>query len=293
MATFSSINEVKYQLINFLDDRTLHQLIDVGYFLVGCAIHWYITYYFVFRQDIISKQLQKWNDYEKAFQGENEPENTNKMEWLPIITGIGTIAFSIIKSISYTDLESWSLEGLILENSEDTAYCIFLWKPDQLRSESFHEDYGTNLNWVTYAMGIVGLMSTICWNLSVDIFKDLLIWIAFVNKHHMLRFGDQINKSVTRKRAIGKNSEQNDDHCWQMYREVIQVNSDTNSTFCFIFLINHLHSFMVSSYWLTQVLNTKTTLRVLVLVGYNVVKGIFSYLPAQQASGQVEINNFL
>ncbi len=293
MATFNSFNEIKYQFINFLDERTLHQLIDVGYFLVGCGIHWCTIYYFVFRQDDILKLLQIWDDYDTAYIVDNQSQETNKMEWLPILTGTVTITMSVIKSILYTDLEKWSFEGLILENSEDTAYCIFLWKPEQLFSNSFEDDYGTDLNGITYAMGLVGLIATICLNVSVDIFKDFLIWIAFVNKHHMLRFGNKINQSLIQKKATGRNLEENNDDCWQAYREVFEVNSVTNSTFCLMYLINHLHSFLVFSYWLTQVLNKQAALRVLILVGYNVVKGIFPYIPARQASGEVSTIRFL
>lgn len=216
-----------------------------------------------------------------------QPEQKTKMEWLPIIVGIGTITMAILKAIIYIDLNSWTLERLILEHSEDTSLGLFLWKTDDLCSESFKEIYGSNLNGINCTLGTFGLMAAIFCNMSVDLAKDMLIWVAIVNKNQILRFGTKIKENLHQKKTTGKNLEETDDQCWQAYRETLEMNSVTNSTFSLIYLIIHLHSFLVASYWLTQVLNKKVKLRVLLLVGYNVMKGIFSYFPAIIAATEV------
>lgn len=287
MASFNSFNRAKYEIVSFIGDRTINQFIDVGYFLTGCLIHWYFIYFFLYRQESITKYLQTCKNYEEAYVSGNQAENKNQLEWQPIVLGIGTVTLAILKSIMYTELNSWSLKGLILDHSYNVGDGFFFWKPDQLYDSSLKDEYGTTFNWKTCMMGIFGLTTVICWNISVDLSKDLIIWVAFVNKNQMMAFGQKIMESLQQKKATKKNSEENDDKCWRMYRQVLESNSVTNSTYHNMFLVNHLHSFVMSSYWLTHLLNQKAKLRVVLFLGYNVAKGIFAFFPARKTAAEV------
>lgn len=200
MASFTSITMVKFEVVNFVDDRTINQFIEMGYFLVNGAVHWYLTYFMMFRFNKISNTFESWNDHEKKINGgENITSSKKKPEWLPKINWMITLTMTIIKSIVYTDWEKWSLEGLILDNSIFVSYGIFIWVPDHLYDETLSERFGTKLNATTYLMGIIGGISQFCWNLRIDCFKDTLIWVATTNKYHMLRFGRKIKKSQLEK----------------------------------------------------------------------------------------------
>lgn len=209
------------------------------------------------------------------------------MEFLPKINGLLTLIMAIVKSALYTDPESWSFEGLLLENSDEVSYGLFIWRPDHLNNSTLSEDYGSTLNTSSLLMGIFGLLTNICWQLQIDCYKDVLIWVAIVNKHHVLKFGENIRKSLLQKTITGKNVTEDDDKCWQAYRKVLGLNSSTNSTYSIMFTINHVDSFLVFSYWLTELLNERVKFRVVLLIGYSVVKGIMAYYPARTAAGEV------
>ncbi len=286
LATFSSFVEVKFEVVTFLDERTLSHFIDVGYFSVSCAIHLYFTYFFTFRQACISETLKTWDDHDNANIKENQQCNY-RLEWLPIFNGLFTVAMAIIKSTMYTDFEKWSLQGLLLQNSQEVSYGFFIWKPDHFYNSTLPDDYGSNLNTNSCLMGILGILGSICWNLQIDCFKDVLIWVAVVNKNHVLRFGKRIKKSVVQKRITGRNIPEDDDKCWLEYREIQEVNICTNNNYSVMFMINHLDSFLVFSFWLTELLNEQVKLRVIIMIGYSVVKGIIAYYPARQAAAEV------
>ncbi len=286
MATFTSFNLIKYFVLIFLEKRTLNGFIDIGYFVTAGVFQLYVTYFLATRQDKISRTLTYWSEYDSKTSCDNTNEFNNKLKWIQLANGFATIVMSALKPVLLND----SFEELILEKSEETAEGLFLWTPEQKSNNTLIQaQYGTNINGTTYTLGIFGILSMFCWNLQVDCFKDFVIWIALVNKSHVLTFGNKIKDNLSVKLKRGENSKEIDDQCWATYRDVKEVISHTNSTYNMMLIISHVYSFLTFSYFLTFVLNEHASVIVVTIVGYNAVKGIVPYLFARTASQEVGI----
>ncbi len=285
---------IKLEVVNFVEDRTLNQFIEIGYFLVSGTVHWYLTYMIWFRYDRISDTFKSWEKYDKESNSvESSAKLKKKQNWLPKLNAAITFSMAILKALLYTDLENWSIDGLIFDGSLFVTSGVFIWKPDDMLNGTLVEQFGTKLNATTYAMGIFGTISYICWNLQIDCFKDMLVWVAITNKHHMLNFGGTIRHSLSKKKSIGTNTTDNDDQCWKAYRDVLAVNNSTNECYNYMLTINHLDFILVSSYCLTEVLNKDVSLRPLLLLGYNVIKALLPYLSARIAAKEVKFKCFI
>ncbi len=259
---------IKYEVVCFVEDRTLNQFIEIGYFLVSGTVHWYLTYMIWFRYDKISDTFKSWEIHDKETNAAaSSVESKRNQEWLPKLNAAITLSMAIMKALLCTDLENWSFKGLILEHSMFVSYGLFIWTPDDVIDETLVEQYGTKLNAKIYVMGIFGTVSYICWNIQIDCFKDMLIWVASTNKHHMLNFGEQIRHSFSKKKSAGKNIPENEDQCWKAYTDALVVNECTNACYSYMLSINHLDSILVSSYCLTELLNTDVSLRPFLFLG--------------------------
>ncbi len=208
----------------------------------------------------------------------------NKTRWLPIANGIGSIIMSAMKTVAWYS----SIEEMLLENSQDSAEGFFLWTPEHMRNKTMlHETFANELNYTTVSLGVFGVISTFCWNLQMDTFKDLIFWIAKVNELHVFDFGKKVKACLAQKMVVGKDTDGNDERCWRMYREVKEVDASINETFYFVLIICHMYSFLTFTYFLTFILNEAATIFAVILIGYNAVKGIISYIPAQRSSCEV------
>ncbi len=284
MATFTSFNLVKYYFLKFLTKRTMNTFIDIGYFIVNVVFQLYLTYFVSLRTNTISQILQQCEQFETKSNGEVSIESNNKSAWPPIANGIGTIIMSAVKTVAWYN----SLDEMLLENSQDSAEGLFLWTPEQLRNKTMLEDtYASELNYTTVSLGMFGLISTFCWNLQMDAFKDLIFWISKVNELHVLEFGRKIKSCLAQKMAVGKDTDGNDERCWEMYRNVKEVDASINETFYYVLIVCHMYSFLTFSYFLTFVLNEAATVLAVTLIGYSAVKGIISYIPGQRSSCEV------
>lgn len=267
-----------------MHERTLNNLIDIGYFIASGSFQMYVAYFLAFHKGQISKSLTSWEQYETANTEGNPSEVSKKTEWIPLVNGIVTIVIAAWKAFALYD----SLEEAILESSLDTAQSIFLWKTEHVRNQTtILTSYGTELNPTTYTMGVFTLLTVFCWNLQVDCCKDLIFWIAKINEHHILEFGKKIKTNLEMKKDKAENCEENDIHCWETYRHVMEVNTSTNATYFFVLVITHLDTFLTFSYLLTLVVKGDTSPALLMITGYDVFKGIVPYFPARRASGQV------
>ncbi len=267
--------------------RSLNNFIDIGYFIVSGAFQMYVTYFVAFCKDPIYKSLSSWEGYEKANIAGDSVQVRNKTEWIPIVNGIVTIVIAAWKAVALYD----SIEEAILESSLDTAQSIFLWTTEHVSNQTSIENvYRTELNPTTYAMGVFGIISVFCWNLQVDCCKDLTFWIAKVNEHYVREFGKQLKTNLKMKSNKEENSDENDVHCWETYRQVMEVNMSTNATFFVILIISHLDTFLTFSYLLTLVLKTDVSPAILIITGYDVLKGVLHYFPARRASLEVCVN---
>lgn len=286
LATFSSFHLIKYFVLNFLIQRDMNNFIDIGYFMVSGLFQLYLTYFVISSQDRVSRKLQVWKQYESSTKDkENSNARSNRREWLPIVNGLATIAVVLLKTRA---LQNSSFDEAILAYSKETAEALFLWKPEYINNiTSIHNSFGENASVTTYTTGIIGFLTEFFWHLQMDCMKDLIYWVAKANERHVLELGKKLEENLSTKTATGKSSEEKDDQCWAAYRQMMAANASTNLTYSTLFLISHLDTFLTFSYFLTQVLNEHAAIMDVILIGYDVLKGILPFFPARRASLQV------
>lgn len=283
MAVFFSFNFDKYAVLRFLDKRDINKFIDIGYFVTSSFFQIYIAYFIIFKRKNISNTLKMWKRYEAEISGEKSGSKTTTA-WLPIVNGMITVIIVILKTVAVYG----PFEDMVLYHSAGMAEGLFKWTPEQMvNGTSIDELYGEHLNATSYTMGAFGIITAFCWDISVDCFKDLIFWTAKVSEHHALSFGEKIGENLDRKSTTGKSSDEEDDRCWKMYRQLLEANMSTNSTFDTLLLFLHMDTFLTFSYFLTELLNDKATGIDMVVLGYDVLKGLIVYWPARKSSQEV------
>lgn len=291
MATFTSLNFIKYYVLNFLDERTLNSFIDIGYFVVSGVFQMYVIYFIAFDKQLDPRTCQIWDDYEAAAGLRSVEKLKPKYELLPTLNGIVTIGIVVLKTMSW----SQSFEGVISKHSTDTVDGLFLWTPDDFDNRASIIEYhlADHNSTSFYIMGFFGFISVFCWNLLAECFKDLIFWVAKVHEHRITVFGDKVKENVTMKVISAKGGvlpdNIDDDHCWKMYRDLVAVNTLTNKTYNILFVLNHLDTFLTFSYFLTLILKKDSSMIELIFTGYEVFKGVIAYFPARRASLQVSL----
>lgn len=264
----------------------MNNFIDIGYFMVSGLFQLYLTYFVISSQERVSRKLQVWKQYESTTKDEQNSNATPKRrEWLPIVNGVATIAVVLLKT---RVLHYSSFNEAMIAYSDDTAEALFLWTPERIDNiTEIHNSFGENPSVTTYTTGIIGFLTFFFWHLQMDCMKDLIYWVAKANERHVLELGKKIKENLSTKTATGKSSEEKDDQCWAAYRQMMAANTSTNLTYSTLFLISHLDTFLTFSYFLTQVLNEDAAIMDVMLIGYDVLKGILPFFPARRASLEV------
>lgn len=289
MATFTSLSLIKFFVLNFLDDRTLNNFIDIGYYIVSGLFQMYVVYLIAFGKEHLLTTCKIWDDYEAAAEMKSGEQLSPKTEFLPILNGILTIITTVIKTM--TGLHSF--EKIIWKHSTDTVDGLFLWTPQDFKNRGptlkyYLEDHNTAF----YTMGVFGFISELCWNLLAESFKDLIFWVAKVHEHHITMFGKKIKENVALKVTSGERSDESDDQCWKMYRDLVAANTSTNRTYHVLLILNHLDTFLTFSYFLTLILKKDASMSELIFTGHDVLKWMIAYFPARRASLQVSLQNY-
>lgn len=285
MSTFSSFSLIKYSLLIFLTERTMNNFIEVGYFIISGVFQVYLTYFMVKRSKEMIQAMQKREEFGRRFPQGLTDRFKNTEFWLTLASITLSVLMSAVKQFLWND----SLEDILLDNSREAAEGLMIWTTYQIKNTTaISSEYGTDLNYTTGILALFGIISNFCWNLQMDCFKDIIFWVAKINEYHILAFGRRIKTSTSQRMITGnRNSLREDDQCWQMYREVMELHASVNKPFYIVLAIALMYSFLTLSYFLTYLLSDQISTVVILIVGYNSLKGIIFLIPGHRASSQV------
>ncbi len=249
----------------------------------------YGTYFLAFRQDKITDLLNSWMAYENYVHDEEikHSELASSPGWLYWSLAITSmIIMPIVKTILHQGVHDWTLEWLILENSEEVAEMVFAWRPEHVNgtAEDLTEKFGTNVNQTTLIMGLLGMLMRTCHNMQVSAICDLLMQAAMVTDLQLTAFGSKL-KSRTAQEGIVSMKE--NESCWEHYRMIRSVNKKSNKTFDGLLKMATLHNCVAFSFMLGFAFRKTEDHTHIIFYAYKLAKAGFTYYKGRKCSRHV------
>lgn len=270
-----------------MDSRSFDDLSYAGFFLLTLLLQVGFVYFLAFRQRHIDKMLDSWNYYD----GVGAPHETKAFEHKDTFPRVMryfvfSAIFSISKTVFAQGISDWSLEGMMHEHANSFALGLFYWTPSAnltLLSETY-KTFSTTP--ATIAMGIIGIMADICWNLQIDCLRDLIMLTAIVNRNHIQRLREVVLKCIEFKNANASKTAklEKDLKCWSVYRKAHDVNAATNDTFDHLLRIYHANGVMAFATFWSWTMDKEAEDIYLVFMAYNIIKILYTLFVSRKAA---------